>query len=217
MGTVLPFDPHQATSTGAGGYKSGRSSKRGTPEILSTASTRSGGTSSHCEIACMVMPRGSAKPAKPPTALMARSKASLASVMARRSSMALPKSQAMLHCVGKVQLYNIDMTLGKRIKAARIRLVPKLTQKAVGEAFGITAKAVSGWELGGAPERERMPKLARLLQVPLAWLCEGNGEPPPPDHFDVLIEDLLPHEVAHVRALAESFRQQRRQPGRRVK
>lgn len=60
-----------------GGYKSGRSSWRGTPVTRSTSSTRRCGTLSHCERAWGVMCNLAANSAALPTALMARPKARL--------------------------------------------------------------------------------------------------------------------------------------------
>lgn len=102
------------------------------------------------------------------------------------------------------------MTLGKRIKAARERLVPECTQKQLGDAFGISDKAVSSWERGKTvPEPEKMPKLRRLLKVPYAWLLEGTSAPPPPDDVQVRMEDLSPAERAAVNAMVESFLRER--------
>lgn len=196
MGIVLRW-PHQAgalnsSATGSGGYRSGRNSDRGTPETRSTAKTRSGGTSSHCPTACTEMSNSRASAAGPPTALMARLRASFGSSMIENSSIALGRSQATLHCLAKGVLYDADMSLGKRIKAARERLQPRLTQRSVAEAFGITEQAVSSWERDGTvPEPDKLPKLRKLLKVPFAWLLAGSGEPPNPDDPAVRTDDLL--------------------------
>lgn len=192
MGEIIRLSDHARASAGAGaGYKSGRSSCRGTPVTRSTASTRSGGTSSHCETACSEMPSGPAKPAKPPTAAIARWSGSVLSAMAEISSIALPESQAALHCVSKAALYSAGMTLGRRIKAARERLEPKLTQQDLADRLGTTDKAVSGWERDKAvPEFAKMPELRRILRVTYAWLVEGHtAAPPDADDPEVLIED----------------------------
>ena len=120
------------------------------------------------------------------------------------SSTALPESQAMLHCIAKALLYNIEMTFGNRLKLARERLVPRPTQKEIGKAFGISDKAVSAWERDEtAPEPEKIPELRRLLKVPYFWLMEGTGDPPPPDTAEVSLESLSPTERAAVDALIE--------------
>lgn len=116
----------------------------------------------------------------------------------------------MLHCAYKAALYAIEMTLGNRIRAARKRLIPKLTQGAIGREFDISDKAVSSWERDETtPELTKLPTLARLLKVPLTWLLEGAGQPPAPDDPEVLMDRLLPAERATVRAVIQSLLSQR--------
>jgi transcriptional regulator with XRE-family HTH domain len=156
------------------------------------------------------MPSWPANAVKPPAALIARSKASL--LMARNSSTALPKSQALLHCAYQAILYALDMTLGKRIKLARKRLGK--TQQDLADHFGITDKAVSAWERDEtAPEHERMPELRRFLQVPYYWLHEGKGDPPAPNDIQGLMDGLAPPERAAVRTLIETFHKQGERAG----
>ena len=124
--------------------------------------------------------------------------------------MALLKSQASLHCTSKVPLYTVEMTLGKRIKAARERLKPKPTQTDVGNHFNVTDKAVSAWERDETvPEFGKIAELSRLLKVPCLWLLEGTGEPPAPDAVEVAIETLRPAERALVGSLIQTIRSQR--------
>lgn len=106
-------------------------------------------------------------------------------------------------------LYPIDMTLGNRIKRARARLIPKLTQREIADAFGISDKAVSAWERDDTiPERDKLARLALMLHVPVIWLLEGVGEPPPPDDLDSLVETLSPTERAAVIAVIHAMRRQ---------
>jgi len=120
--------------------------------------------------------------------------------------MALLESQATLHCPDKATLYTLDMTLGKRIKIARERLRPKVSQKKLGEVFDISDKAVSAWERDETiPEPDKMPTLRRSLQVPYWWLLEGSGPPPPPDDVDVRLDGLNAAERAAVKAMIEAF------------
>lgn len=101
------------------------------------------------------------------------------------------------------------MTIGKRIKLARERLRPKPTQAQIGAAFGVTTQAVSGWERDDAiPELAKIAKLARVLQVPCAWLLEGTGEPPPPDTLEARIERLKPRERAMIGAMIDTLHRQ---------
>lgn len=179
---------HARASADSAGYKSGLNSCRETPDNRSTAMTRSGGTSSHCDTACAEMPSDSAKAVKPPVASIARLSASLGSSMTKNSSMALPGSQASLPCFAKAALYSFDMTLGNRIETARTRL--NLTRPQVAEACEVTPQAVYRWEReGDRPEYERFPPLRRVLRVTYAWLMEGDGPPPAPNGPDVLLDD----------------------------
>ncbi len=101
------------------------------------------------------------------------------------------------------------MTIGNRIKRARERLRPKPTQAQIGAAFGITDKAVSGWERGDAiPDLAKIAKLAKVLQVPCSWLLEGTGEPPPPDTLEARIERLKPQERALIGAMIDTLHKQ---------
>lgn len=83
--------------------------------------------------------------------------------------------------------------MGKRIKAARERIRPKLTQQALATTLGISDKAVSGWERDEAsPEYAKLPELRHILRVTYAWLMEGGATPPPSvDDPEVLIEDRM--------------------------
>lgn len=204
---MFPGHRHARASTG-GGYRSGRSSCRGMPEACSTASTRKGGTSSHCEIACALMSRTAASFAWPPAACSARLRASLGASMGRNPSTALLESQATLHCAAKVVLYAIGMTLQNRIKLARERA--GLTQRQVGDAFGITDKAVSHWERpNGRPDLEKIPALGRLFKVPLEWLLAGSGPPPNINDRAARIDALPPSAQSIIDATLEALERQR--------
>lgn len=214
MGIVVAFKAHGRASASRSvrskGYKSGRRSCRETPEIRSTDNTRSGGTSSHCETACIEMPSEVASLAKPPTASMARNSASFRSLIVPDSIISLVASQLSLHCGTKEVLYAIDMSLGKRIQAARKRLHPKLTQREIAEKFGITYQAVSQWERDeGSPELEKLPALARLLKVPVTWLLEGKGAPPSPDDVAVLLETFSEDDRQTIAAMVKALASRR--------
>ena len=125
--------------------------------------------------------------------------------------MALPESQALLHCPNKAALYNIAMTLGKRIKSARERLQPKPTQGDVAAHFKISDKAVSAWERDEAiPEVAKLAELASLLKVPSKWLLKGHGAPPDPDSLESEMDDLSPSERAILAATLQAIRSQRK-------
>lgn len=199
MGIVLRFQRHARPSTSSGGYKSGRSSCRGTLDTRSTASTRSGGTSSHCETACAVMPSADAKAVNPPPASMARLSALLRSVITEISSTTLLQSQAWLACGTKAILYDAVMSMGTRIRAARKR--EKKGQREVAEHLGVTVQAVSGWERGiDQPSREHLFELALFLKSPVMWL-NGNGHDTGDIHAK--LEALTPDDRASVAALID--------------
>lgn len=82
-------------------------------------------------------------------------------------------------------------TMGKRIKKARSRLRPKLTQQALADKLGISDKAVSGWERDtSAPDSAKLSALRQILRVTYVWLHDGGTSPPPPaDDSEVLLED----------------------------
>lgn len=124
--------------------------------------------------------------------------------------MALLESQALLHCVSKAALYTVEMTLGNRIKAARERLLPKMTQKDVGRHFGVTYQAVSQWERDeDIPEVGKIADLAELLKVPCVWLLKGTGEPPPPEALEAKLDTLMPSERAIIEATIDAMRRGR--------
>lgn len=71
------------------------------------------------------------------------------------------------------------MELKERLQLARKRA--GLKQAEVARAFDVTSQAVSQWERGeAAPGHEKLARLARLYDVDLTWLLEGDGDPPPP-------------------------------------
>jgi transcriptional regulator with XRE-family HTH domain len=116
----------------------------------------------------------------------------------------------MLHCLDKALLYDVEMTLGKRIKAARERLLPKATQGDVASHFEITDKAVSAWERDETvPELDKIAKLARILKVPANWLLEGKGPPPPPDTLESVVEQLDPDSRSLLEAMAQTLLRKR--------
>lgn len=129
--------------------------------------------------------------------------------------MALPQSQATLHCANKAGLYALGMSLGTRIKQARERLVPKCTQKEIADHFGVTDQAVSNWEGDrDVPELGKIVKLARALKVPVLWLLEeGGGPPPSPNALETKIERLLPPDRDVVEATIEALMNRQRKEG----
>lgn len=95
----------------------------------------------------------------------------------------------MLHCLRKAMLYNVDMSMGRRIAAARKSR--GLTQQALAQKLKVSKNAVSEWERdNGQPEAQRLPALRRALDVPFDWLLDGVGKPPPRDELLLLMEGL---------------------------
>lgn len=93
------------------------------------------------------------------------------------------------------------MTLGERIRKARDRLRPKMTQKALAELMGVTEQAVSQWERGvERPDVEKWAQLRQSLRVNYAWLHEGSGDPPEPEAPEVLMDDMAATVPHHVRS-----------------
>lgn len=124
--------------------------------------------------------------------------------------MALLKSQALLHCAPKAALYTVEMTLGKRIKAARERLRPKVTQPDVAAHFGVSYQAVSQWERDeDIPQVGKIADLAELLKVPCVWLLKGTGEPPPPSALESKLDTLTPSERDIIDATIDAMRRGR--------
>ncbi len=187
MGVVLKLPAGHALASV--GYRSGRNSSLGIPLIRDTATTRKGGTSSHCETACAEMPSGAASAPTPPAALMARLRASFLSLMGKHESIAFTENQALLHCLRQAVLYSVEMTLGNRIKAARAKL--RLSQKELGERFGISSAAVSAWERDETvPEFDRLRQLPAVLKIPASWLLNGSGDPPNDDDLPSVWDGL---------------------------
>lgn len=82
--------------------------------------------------------------------------------------------------------------MGKRIKRARERLLPKVSQAKLGAMLGVSGPAVSEWERDRSqPEARRLPSLADALKVPVRWLLAGDdGAIPNPDSLEATVERL---------------------------
>jgi transcriptional regulator with XRE-family HTH domain len=130
---------------------------------------------------------------------MARFNAWLRSLMTEISSTTLLQSQAWLACGAKAKLYDAEMSMGTRIRAARKR--EKKGQRAVAEHLGVTVQAVSGWERDvDQPTREHLFKLALFLKSPVMWL---NGADHDIEDIRMKLEALTPDDRASVAALID--------------
>lgn len=110
-------------------------------------------------------------------------------------------------------------TFGARLQFCRKRA--GMSQAELGKLFGVTQGAVVGWERQGTQVRfEILMPLARLFNVSVEWLLEGDG--PLPDvqplavtkgspasaaqSADSATKGLSPLQVAAVDALGRAFR-----------
>lgn len=67
------------------------------------------------------------------------------------------------------------MTLGSRIKQARE--AKGITQRELGDHFGVTEQAVSAWEADrNKPSAARLHTISRILSCSHDWLITGQGE-----------------------------------------
>lgn len=200
-------------TAGSKGYKSGRSSWRETPEARSTSSTRSGGTFSHCNTACFVMPNDSASRVNPPAAKIAR--LSGVSDMAGMSSTASHESQASLHLQRKPALYAAGMDLGSKIKKAR--KAKGLSLDRLGTLLGVTRQAVWQWEKGDSDPSKHVEALCHHLGVPASYFYGGA----PADSLENKIRRLTPERQQNIEDMIDAllFQQDQEEkiPKRRVK
>lgn len=76
-------------------------------------------------------------------------------------------------------IFSIMESIGKRIAQARDQR--GLNQSELARQLGLTPQSVQKWEAGETvPRSQKMQELSRILGVPVAYLMEGEGEPPPP-------------------------------------
>ena len=81
----------------------------------------------------------------------------------------------MSYIVSDVSIRNL--TLGQRIRAARERQMPKMSQKRLAELVGVITKTVNNWENDRSVPAGRMGRLQVILgSVDLSW----TGDPDEP-------------------------------------
>ena len=195
MENVINLDHVRASSSG---YRSGRSSCRGTPETRSTSSTRSGGTSSHWKTACLVMFKEAANLVRPPASLMARSKG--VSDMGIVSSMASRQSQDPLHLQRQAVLYAVDMTLGTKIR--RARTAKKMSLEKLGTALGVTRQLVWQWERDRSNPRTHIEGLSQALEMPVEYFY---GSSPTDGQLEAKMKRLSPAQQELIRTMVDTM------------
>ena len=204
MEKVIDLDHVRASSSG---YRSGRSSCRGTPETRSTSNTRNGGTSTHCATACLVMFKDSASLVRPPAALMARSKG--VSDMGTLSSTASRQSQDRLHLQRQAVLYAVPMSLGALIRKAR--KAKPLTLEALANELSVSRQLVWQWEHGKSDPRTHIEQLSQALGMPVEYFYGPAGAPAA---IEVKIKLLSPARQELLNMMADTLlRQQEEEMG----
>ena len=198
MAKIIQFQEHALSSKG---YRSGRSSCRGTPEARSTSSTRSGGTSTHCATACLVMFKEAASLVRPPANLMARSSGvSDVSDMVEMSSTASRQSQDPLHLHRQAALYAVDMTLGTKIR--RARTARKMSLEKLGKALGVSRQLVWQWERDRSDPRTHIEGLSQALEMPVEYFY---GPTPPDGPLDAKMKRLSPAQQDLIKTMIDTM------------
>lgn len=108
-------------------------------------------------------------------------------------------------------------TFGARLQFCRKRA--GISQSELGKLFGVTQGAVVGWERQGTQVRfEILMPLARLFNVSVEWLLEGEGSLPDVQPLaansashdasqrEMVTKGLSPLQIAAVDALGRAFR-----------
>lgn len=114
------------------------------------------------------------------------------------------------------------MSIGKRIKQARLALKPKMTQQQLADAVNVSRPAVTQWETGETKslDGENLLRVAKALRVSPEWLLHGigsgPGEPLPAQNLDLdadtlrlarAIQSLSADQRAILQALVDSMSQ----------
>ncbi len=114
------------------------------------------------------------------------------------------------------------MSIGKRIKQARLALKPKMTQQQLADAVNVSRPAVTQWETGETKSLggENLLRVVKALRVSPEWLLHGigsgPGEPLPAQNLDLdadtlrlarAIQSLSVDQRAILQALVDSMSQ----------
>lgn len=84
------------------------------------------------------------------------------------------------------------MTMGQRIRQARLSHEPKITQQRLAKVAGVTRAAVSQWENGDTKSLEggNLMRAAQFLGVRPNWLLTGTGSMKPTSTDDSNVEPV---------------------------
>ena len=182
MGNVVEFPGHHAAS---GGYRSGRSSCRGTPVARSIGKTNSPGTplldrDSQYQTCDCVVPMRSAKGFCPPATSHARLSASVDDMSSSNANFC-ESQQKSLWATANLKFGTLrsmkpvdSRAFGARVRARRKDL--GLSQGAAAKLAGYSQQHIGTIESGSQkhPERNAIA-LAEALQTTTGWLCYGEG------------------------------------------
>lgn len=69
-----------------------------------------------------------------------------------------------------------ELTIGMRLKKARVNHVPPLSQKNVADRSGISQPVISDLERGRLHSTTKLAELATAVNVNVMWLATGVGE-----------------------------------------
>ncbi|XEV13591.1 helix-turn-helix domain-containing protein [Vibrio alginolyticus] len=69
-----------------------------------------------------------------------------------------------------------ELTLGQRLKKARLSHAPQLSQKDVAMRSGVSQPVVSDLERGRTHSSTKIAELAVAVNVNMIWLATGTGE-----------------------------------------
>jgi transcriptional regulator with XRE-family HTH domain len=95
--------------------------------------------------------------------------------MVEMSSTASHQSQGPLHLQRQAALYRLGMTIGERIKKAR--LDKGLSLEKLGDLLGVTRQAVNQWEKGESDPAKRIEALSEHLGKPLEYFYGAKRDP----------------------------------------
>ncbi len=96
---------------------------------------------------------------------------------------------------------------GERLRSARKKITPKMTQARLAEIVGVEPPSVSRWETGvDFPEDGRLSVICAALGVSAEYfgLSEGDDSAANPPRFDPSVEELM--RIIHALSHAEPHR-----------